>query len=182
MENVLINEKYLKKYSPIPLNFSMSEVNNYVKITEEIWVKPILGDLLYDELLEQVKNNTVSDENATLLLQIYPYESYATILEGLPFLFAHISEVGITKGSSDNSDSVDLKDINYIETHLRKQVEVRKDNLIKWLKEYGDNYPLYTSSDCDCEEACSCQDNGKLNNPNPYLQIYCPRKIKTKIE
>ena len=54
MENVLINEKYLKKYSPIPLNFNMNEVNNYVKITEEIWVKPILGDLLYDELLEQV--------------------------------------------------------------------------------------------------------------------------------
>lgn len=96
--------------------------------------------------------------------------------------YLHISEVGITKGSSDNSDSVDLKDINYIETHLRKQVEVRKDNLIKWLKEYGDNYPLYTSSDCDCEEACSCGGNGKLKNPNPYLQIYSPRKIKTKID
>ena len=31
----LINNKYLKEYSPIPLNFNLDEVNNFIGIAED---------------------------------------------------------------------------------------------------------------------------------------------------
>lgn len=173
MENTIINEKYLKKYSPIPLNFNSDEVANYVKIAEQIWIEPVLGTPLYEQILEQIKSNEVSDENSTLLVEaVYPYLAYAVAYEAMPLLWANISEVGITTGKTDNSESVDLKGLNYIQDHLRRQVEVRKDLAIKWLNEHSDSFPLYYP-DCNI----SCSDNGKLNHPNPYLNIYKPRKI-----
>jgi len=173
---MIINKKYLKQFSPIPLNFQLDEVLNYVPVAEKIWVKPILGEEFFDELQEQVDNNELSEENATLCVDIlWQYLSYCTVLEALPILWANISQVGITLGKSDNADSVTLKDMTYIEQHIRRQVEVLKDELIDYLEEHWESFPLYHSSHCTCSKCQS--DKGRLNKPNPFSQIYgLPRK------
>ena len=173
---MIITKKYIEKYSPLPKNYNYDEVMNYVNIAEDIWVVPVIGRPLYDELQEQVKNNTVSEVNATLLLEIYPYLAYATALEALPFIAYHMTEVGITKSKSDNSESVELKELNYIINHLKAQTEYRKEMLIKWLKEYGSNYPSYYPSECDC--GCSCSTSKKKSSGNV---IYSPRHRNTRI-
>ena len=68
---MLFNKKYLAKYSicPIPSNYNYDELMNYVDISEVIWLVPIIGRVWYDELCEQVKNNTVTEENATALTE-----------------------------------------------------------------------------------------------------------------
>ena len=142
---MIINEKYLKEYSPIPLNYDLSEIRNYIGVAEKIWVVPVLGQDLYDEIQSQVDENKLSDENSTLLTEggLWQYLAFATCLEGLAFIWANFSEVGITLGKSDNSESVNLKDITYIEQNLRRQVEVLKDSLIKWLNSHLDSFPKY---------------------------------------
>ena len=62
---MIINEKYLKEYSPIPLNYDLSEIRNYIGVAEKIWVVPVLGQDLYDEIQSQVDENKLSDENYT---------------------------------------------------------------------------------------------------------------------
>lgn len=180
MENVLVNASLLKKYSPIPLNFNVNEVANYAKISEEIWIEPVLGTNFYEHLLKQVAENKLTPEEQTLMLQILPYECFAIVLESLPFIAYHISEVGITKNKSDNSESVSPQELSYITQTLRADVEIRKESLLKWLKEYGGNFPEYYPDDCDC--GCSCDSHGKLQKPNPYLQVYRPRKINTDLK
>ena len=142
---MIINEKYLKEYSPIPLNYALSEIRNYIGVAEKIWVVPVLGQELYDEIQSQVDENKLSDENSTLLTEggLWQYLAFATCLEGLAFIWANFSEVGITLGKSDNSESVNLKDITYIEANLRRQVEVLKDSLIKWLNSHLESFPKY---------------------------------------
>lgn len=178
MKNTLINEKLLKRYSPIPLDFNMQEIENYVKISELIWVLPILGDALYEELLYQVKENQVSEENSTLLTEaVYPYIGFAICLEALPMLWARVSETGIQLGKSDNADSATLKDMTYIEGHLRRQVEARKDFLIKWLDSHCGSFPLYHPTNC----GLCCGNNKKLNKPNPSFEVYSPFRRRTKL-
>lgn len=172
--NVLINDKYLKEYSPIPLNYNSKEIQNYIKIAEQIWLEPILGYHLYDELLYQVKNNQVTEVNSTLFTEaLYPLLGYAVALEALPFLWSHVSEVGVTMGHSENSDSLSLKDMTYVESHLRRQVEVRKDFLIKFLCEHHESFPLFDNCKCGCN---SCCDAKGLNAPNPMWTYYAPKK------
>lgn len=174
---MIINQTYLKKYSPIPLNYNLTEVMNYVGVAEKIWVIPLIGYDLYDEINEQVADNEVSPENATLLTEggLWQYLAFATVHEALPVIWAHISEVGITKGKSDNSDSLDLKDMTYMTQHIRNQVEVLKDQLKKWICEHAESFPSADVCACNCSSCCS--HDAKLNRPNPEFLVYgTPRK------
>lgn len=177
---MIINESFFKKYSPIPVNYNMAEIKNYIGVAEKIWVKPLIGDELFDTIEEQVKNNQVSPEIATLLTEggVWQYLSFATVYEALPVVWAHISEVGVTKGKSDNSDSLDLKDMTYVSQHLRNQVEVLKDQLKKWLCEHNETFPTI---DC-CACGCSCCNQPHLNAPNPNNEIYTTRRRNTNLK
>ena len=179
---MIINEKYMKQYSPIPLNYNMAEVKNYIPVAEKIWVIPLIGYDLYDEINEQVADNEVSPENATLLTEggLWQYLAFATVYEALPMIWSHISEVGVTKGKSDNSDSLDLKDMTYVSQHLRNQVEVLKDQLKKWLCEHYDSFPTVDVCACGCSNCCN--HDAKLNYPNPQAQIYSTYRKNTNLK
>lgn len=178
---MIINEKFFKQYSPIPINYNMAELKNYISVAQSIWLRPLLGISLMDELEEQVAANTVSEENATLLTEggVWQYLAYATCLEGLAFIWAHFSETGISLGKSENSDSVTLKDLTYIEANLRRQVEVLKENVRQFICEHHEYYPLADVCSCGC--SCCNQGNGKLEYPNPMQQLYSPRRRNTNL-
>lgn len=180
IQNTLINEKWLKEFSPIPLNYNLKELHNYIKLAESIWIEPLIGFQFYDELLNQVADNDLSEENSTALVEaIYPYLGFAVAYEALPIMWAHISEVGITKGKSDNSDSLDLKDMTYFQQHLRNQVEARKDYCKKWLCEHYQFYPYLDVCGCNCD---CCNNGATLNYPNPQFQVYKPARKNTNLK
>lgn len=179
IQNCLINEKWLKEFSPVPLNYQMKELHNYIKLAESIWLQPILGNDFYEELLVQVAENNLTDVNSTALVEaIYPYLAFAVAYEALPIMWAHITEVGITKGKSDNSDSLTLRDMTYMQQHLRNQVEARKDYCKKWLCERIDLFPTI---DCCCCGCSCCHKEGKLNEPNPNKEVFTTKRKCTKI-
>ena len=172
----LINKTLLAKYSPLPINYNFDEIMLYQPIAIAIWVRPLLGDDLTDELENQVELNEVSDENSTLMTTggLLQYLSYAMVYEGLPFIFAHFSEVGITLPDVEHSKSVEMKELNYIQDHLRRTLEFLKDNLIKWLNEHYESFPLYHPTNCNCNTCCNSKG---LNTPNPNFLIYgLPKK------
>lgn len=175
---MVITVKYLQQYSPIPKNYDVTNLMPYVNVAEKIWLKEIIGEELYNELNEQVENNTLSEENATLLTEggLWQYLAFATLYEGLPFVWARITEAGIQLGKSDSSDSISIKDLTVFQQHLRNQVEVLKGQLIKWLCEHSASFPLFDTSQCDgC--GCGCGTKSTLKRPNPQKLVYgLPRR------
>lgn len=155
----LINAEYLKQYSLFPKNYDLTDIQNFIPVAEQIHILPILGVALYEELLEQVSENKLTDKNSTLLLEVYKLEGIAVLYESLPFVWAHVSQVGITKGKSDNSDSIENKDIAYLNTHIKAQLDYAKSYLRDWLNTYAINFPLYKQED----ECCSTMDSSNLD-------------------
>lgn len=178
---MIINEKYFKQYSPIPVNYNMAEIKNYIPVAEKIWVKPLIGYDLFDEIEEQVKNNTVSVENATLLTDggLWQYLCYATCYEGLAFIWAHCSEVGITLAESDNSKSITLKDLTYINEHLRRQTEFLKDSVKRFICEHYEYYPKADVCACNC--SC-CNNKASLTKPNPNYELFSTLRKNTNLK
>lgn len=176
---MIINKANIAKYSNLPTNYDYSEIMNYVDVAEKVWLIEILGYDWYEELEDQVKNNTVTPENATALVEaIWPYLGFCIMYEALPAIAYHASEVSLTKGHSDNSDAIDLKELAYYQEHLRRQIEARKDFLKKWICEHIDSFPLAVPCNCECS---SCNDNAKLNRPNPWVQLWSTYRKNTKI-
>ena len=205
----LITLDYLALYSPLPSNYDFSEVENYIHISEKIDIEPILGTPLYELLLDEVERDEVTPEHATLLLQIYPLLGFSTVYNALPFISYNISQVGITRGHSENSDSIETKDVNYISNHLKSQIEVMKSLLKKFLDEHKDYYPEYYPDDrivqCDCSNDCEDYQwiydyyNGgtydkyawpravsemrmRKFGPRPYQQLYTTRRYKMNLQ
>lgn len=145
----LINEEYLRAYSLYPQNYDLTEVKNFIPIAEQIHILPLLGLKLFEELIDQVANNNLTQANSTLLLEVYKVEGIAIMYEHLPFNYAHLSQLGFVKSHSDNSDSIDNKDISYLSTHIKAQLDYSKKYLKEWLNQYSDNFPLY-EADTDC--------------------------------
>jgi hypothetical protein len=139
----LINDEYLKEYSLFPVNYDLRDIRNFIPLAEELHVAPIIGQALFDELIEQIEEDNISEENSTLLLEIYKVEGIAVLYESLPFVRSHVSQVGITLGKSENSDSISKEDLKVLQQHLLSQLNTLKDGLIKFLNENKEDYPLY---------------------------------------
>lgn len=140
-QRCLMNKEYLKEYSLLPINFNTDEIWNFIPLAEQLHIVPIIGQEMYNELLDQVENNKVTPENASLLLQIYPFEGLAIMEVSMPYIAFHITEVGITKGSSENSDSVTTNDINYLTNYVRSQMVPYKERLIEFISQNSELYP-----------------------------------------
>lgn len=170
---VLINNEYLAAYSPLPINMSFDEVRPFISIAESLWIVDVLGKKLYNQLLEQVENNEVTPENSSLLLKLYPYLSVATTYEALPFIAYHMSDKGITKGKSDNSESINGTELSNIQNHLRSELDVLKKQLINFLREHKDCYPLFSDTNCDCSVDYNCVSAflDPLEKRNYYKQL-----------
>ena len=168
-QRTLFNEEYLKEYSLLPTNFNTKEVWNFIPLTEQLHIVPVIGQALYEELLDQVEKNEVTPANASLLLEIYPFEGLALMEVCMPYLAIHVSEVGLTKGKSENSDSADVNDINYLTNYVRSQMEPLKSKLTSFLRNNKDLYPLYKDKDIEC----TCK---------PTWNVYGMRQINTDVD
>lgn len=164
-----MNKEYLKEYSLLPINFNTDEIWNFIPLAEQLHIVPIIGQEMYKELLDQVENNEVTPENASLLLQIYPFEGLAIMEVSMPYIAYHITEVGITKGSSENSDSVTTNDINYLTNYVRSQMTPCKERLIEFISQNSELYP-----NIKVEKKCEKQiTNGR---------VYSFRQINTDVD
>ena len=168
-QRCLMNKEYLKEYSLLPINFNTDEIWNFIPLAEQLHIVPIIGQEMYKELLDQVENNEVTPENASLLLQIYPFEGLAIMEVSMPYIAYHITEVGITKGSSENSDSVTTNDINYLTNYVRSQMVPCKERLIEFISQNSELYP-----NIKIEHKCEKQiTNGR---------VYSFRQINTDVD
>lgn len=176
---MLINKELLKRYSPFPQNYDLTEVMNYVDLAEKMYILPIIGNDFYEELTEQVESNTVTSENSTALVEaIYPLLGFAVAHESLPLTWAKISEVGVVKSSSDNSEPLTLKDLTLVQQHLKNQVQVRIDYAKHWLCEHQFYYPKLEICNCGCS---NCGKN-KLSNTAPKLELYSTFRRNTNLK
>jgi hypothetical protein len=176
---MLINKDLLKRFGLFPKNYDLTEVMPYVDISEKIWIVKTIGMEQYEELQEQVDENRLTPENSTLLVEaIYPYLAMAVVYESLPTTWAHLSEIGWTRGKSDNSDSLTLKEMTYVSDHVRRQLEVRKDFAIQWIKDHIEYFPLI----CQCMNCDCCCKKERLNKPNPLQELYTTRRKCTDLK
>lgn len=123
----LVNEQIIKELSLIPINYQIDELLNFVPICEYSKILPLIGESEYGKLLEMVYDK---DSNDWLVL-VQRYECLCLVEMCLPYISYHLTQVGITKGKSNNSESVGIDELNYLKNHLTSQIEVLRELILK---------------------------------------------------
>lgn len=150
-QQTLMNKEYLAEYSLFPKNYNYDELTNFLKLAEMLHIVPIVGQALYEELLDQVNKNEVTPVNASLLLKIYPFLGAAVFEVAVPAVAIHVSEVGLTLGKSENSESASVEHINYLTNYIKSSMVPLKQQLIDFLNDNAELYPLYKKIDTSPE-------------------------------
>lgn len=152
----LINDELFKLHSPITSNTDLSEFVPYLSIAQELYITPVLGELLTAELKEQILSNSLTPVNGDLLVKIAPALSFFAVYQGLPFHWASIVNKGITIRESENSKAVDIKDVAQLRRWIRDDAQVFVKLLISYMCSCRANYPLWIpTQDCLCSKATS---------------------------
>ena len=149
-DTIIINETLFKKYSPITDNCDISDFYPYILLAQEIYILPIIGEALTDELKSQIEDNNLSEENSALIIKIAPCLSLYAVYQGLPFHWAKFESKGVTVKSSENSKETTIKDIAQLRAYLQNDAEIFREQLIKFLCKCKDDYKLWLPYNEDC--------------------------------
>lgn len=175
-EILLIDEENLKLWSPISQNVSVNKILPFVQQAQRMYILPTLGSALYNTLTDAIDTDTLTDEQKALLLEIAPpLAFYATFL-GLRPLAYSITEKGITKEKSDNSESLSEKELGEWKIELKHQADDLLDDLLRYLCNCRDLYEWQPANECDCSKFLQNEDGEKKKFDS---LIYFPNKKKS---
>lgn len=152
-ETLIISEELLKLYSPLSKNVDVDKIYPYLHLAQPYFVEPILGDALLTELQHQIDEDELTPENKALVLKVAPVLAYYATYLAMRSLSYSITEKGMTKEKSENSEPVGERELGEYILSIKQQAEMYAEILIKYLCRCALLYPLWRpEEDCHCEK------------------------------
>lgn len=141
---LLISEQYLKEHTTITLNVDPKLLIPAIYDAQQLKIRPILGSSLFNEICNQVSASTLTSLNATLLNDYIQIATAKWTLHTVyPQLLYKIMNKSVVEKRSENSDSVDLKTLQWLMAHASNIAEQYSENLRLYLIQNTTSYPLY---------------------------------------
>lgn len=177
---LLISEELLKLYSPISRNVSVDKLYPFVHLAQPYYLVPVLGGPLTEELQEQVESNSLTKHNKALIVKIaMPLAMWTTYL-AMRSLGYTVTEKGITKEKSENSESISRTEMADYLMEVKRDAEMATELLIKHLCECKYLYPKWRPTrPCDCAKYLDGEGTNKrafhasVFFPGAYKQSGC---------
>lgn len=175
-ETLVISEELLKLYSPLSRNVDVDKIYPYLHLAQPYFIEPILGTALLQELQQQIESGEISEENKALILKVAPVLAYYGTYLAMRSLTYSITEKGMTKEKSENSESISEKELGEYILSIKNQAEMYADILIKYLCRCALSYPLWRpEEDCHCEKWIETEGSAEKE---VKFTVYFPNKSK----
>jgi hypothetical protein len=118
------------------------------KSVQESKIRMRLGSPLYDQLYEQVKNNTVTPDNQKLLEKIKQPEIYYTLSLAVYNVQYRIEGSAILTNTPEGTEVTDKEIIDARSQSYNQQGIDAAEVLTQFLNDNHELYPLYPFQDC----------------------------------
>ena len=125
-------------------NYDRRQLTELIWDTQELWLLPILGTALYDELKTQSRSGTFTSANLTLIGKINPVMKFRVLADGAPIFTYKMRNKGIVTQSSDNAQPVTFAELDRLTAYFTDRYQTFADRLMKFLIENETTYPLYS--------------------------------------
>jgi hypothetical protein len=149
MESTLCTVPQLKALTSLSQNLDCELLQPHLLIAQQLYIQPILGDPLYNDIVSRYDNQTLTGDSLTLYEDyIIPAIGFAAWFSSAPFLHMRTQRAGIQTLASPDNTPVTVEELSlYI-----ARVENYKNFYCQRLNDYlvEDNYtkfPLFRSDD-----------------------------------
>ena len=146
---LFINRTDLIRNSIMDGNVDTDKFIQFIKIAQEIDVQQIMGTKMYDGLSTAIPNidlaanarwKTVLDDYIVPMLIWYAQSNY------MPFAAYQIKNGGVFKHTSENAQTVDKNEIDFLVEKARTNAEWYSRRFIDFMSFNQTTYPEYTSN------------------------------------
>ena len=146
---LFINRTDLIRNSIMDGNVDTDKFIQFVKIAQEIDVQQLMGTKMYDALTAAIPNidqpansrwKTVLNDYIVPMLIWYAQSNY------MPFAAYQIKNGGVFKHTSENAQSVDKNEIDFLVEKARTNAEWYSRRFIDFMAFNQTTYPEYTSN------------------------------------
>lgn len=142
-----LSESELKENSVINDNVDMKLLDPIIIEAQRIHIYSLLGTGLYNELCTEIIADNVSVLNKKLLDEyVLPCLIQYVKYEAAPELLYKIMNKSIVKKNSDNSQPIDLTELNFLRDMYKDKAEFFAQRIVLYLIQYCNDYPLYKNA------------------------------------
>jgi hypothetical protein len=153
-DQVLITKADLTTITVIQKNVEVSLVEPFIDVAQNIHTKGLLGTPLYEALINNVTltgdTYTAADTDLNNLLdQVRPSLCYWAFYEGMPFLWARVTNKGLVFKNSENSQPLSKSDMIELRKTVNNWAENYDNEVLTFLRDNLSLYPLFGNCTTD---------------------------------
>ena len=141
----------LKKKSILSGNVDPDKIIQFVEVAQDTHIQNYLGGKLYHKMQTLILDNTISDagnaDYKTLLDEyIKPMLIWFTQSDYMPFAAYQVSNGGVFKHRSENSDSITTEELNILVRRATETAEFYTRRFMDYMDHNSHLYPEYLES------------------------------------
>ena len=149
---LLTNVERLKEISSISDNIEVEMLQPYLMAAQEIAIYTIVGEDMYEDMLNVVETGGTTYD--TLITQYVDYVmAYEAWRMAVPFLAYKATSKGLTKQSSDYSESLTPEEFGIYEKRISNLSSFYQNKMKEYLDNNKNSYPLYDSDMSDTKKS-----------------------------
>jgi len=141
---ILLSEATLKQRSIVQDNVDMKVISPAIIDVQEEYVLPLLGTALYNDLLDKVRNSTMTAEYTTLLddylTRVMIWYCRFELPMDMNYKYFNKS-VGVQ--NADNMNPASIDELQYVLNRAKNKAEWYAERATKFLRANTTIYPLY---------------------------------------
>ena len=147
---LLVSENFLRTTTQISDNLQSKFLIAAIKTAQEEHYQTIIGETLYNKLLNLVETGEISDpENIhynNLLQKSQRFISFQAIVELCLISTVKIDNIGLNRTHDDKVDTLSLDDTFRMRAHYQNQADFYCKRLQMWLLDNRSNLPELTQN------------------------------------
>jgi len=143
---ITIND--LKRKSIINGNVDGDKLIQFIEVAQDTHIQNYIGGKLYTKLQALVISGEINDVGNVKykdLIDVYikPMLIWFTQSAYLPFAMYQISNGGVFKHRSENSETISVKELNAMLNRVNETAEFYTRRFVDYMGFYGQNFPEY---------------------------------------
>lgn len=144
---LFISRTDLVKNTILDGNVDTDKFIQFIKIAQEIHIQNYLGSDLYNKISQDIIDGDLDGAYLTLVNNyVQPMLIHYAMADYLPFAAYQVKNGGVYKHSSENAESVEKNEIDYLVNKERDFAEYYTRRLIDYITFNISSYPEYNTN------------------------------------
>ena len=147
MKYIILDNESIKRFSPLSGNLDDDKLTTYVETAQDIHLQSYLGTKLYDAIQAHAIADTMPATYTTLINDyIKPMLMRWTLVEFIPFAPYNVSNKGVFKGTSENSEALDKSEVEGLVEKYESLALHYTKRLVDYLCDKSELFPEFSTN------------------------------------